>query len=71
MVTSELKMSCFSCRFYDTMMSVVVLFLFFISFSVQILNNVALVYSAVVLFGMKSEEFSVKVHEPAERQRVL
>ena len=53
------------------MMSVVVLFLFFISFSVQILNNVALVYSAVVLFGMKSEEFSVKVHEPAERQRVL
>ncbi|XP_031425821.1 uncharacterized protein shoc1 isoform X1 [Clupea harengus] len=37
-------------------------------FSVQILNNVALVYSAVVLFGMKSEEFSVKVLVVSEEE---
>lgn len=37
------------------------IFVLFISLSQHILNNLTLIYSAVVLFGMKSEEFTVKV----------
>ncbi|XP_041956587.1 uncharacterized protein LOC121715211 isoform X3 [Alosa sapidissima] len=39
-------------------------------FSVQILTNLALIYSAVVLFGMKSEEFNVKVLVVSEEEDI-
>ncbi|XP_062399860.1 protein shortage in chiasmata 1 ortholog [Sardina pilchardus] len=38
--------------------------------SVQILTNLALIYSAVVLFGLKSEEFSVKVLVVSEEEDI-